>query len=654
MPSSLFYRRPFVFIVLLFLTGILAGHHRFPFSASLILFVSFLALFGLTFRFISGRLHVLSVGGLIISAGMLLVSLENDSLRSASFSQNYLPGDVYRVRLEAVSHREAGKWQRAIGECDRILRDGTGMRVNGRVLLYFSPELRIRRGDLCLMSSELQTVRNRNNPGEFDAEAYWRNQGIRQMGFVSEDEFRISGHHLSVFNRFLDGVRNYFRQVLDHFLEGGEQQVAQALLLGDRDLLERETTEAFSKAGIMHLLAVSGLHVGIFYAMIIYLAGFLRNRIRRRQAILIAILLIWFYAFLTGLSASVFRAVLMFSVIGLAEILRRRQDAINTLFLAAFVILVIDPLALFDIGFQLSFTAMLSIYLFNPYIVNLFRLRNAVLRFFWEGTAVGLAAQVLTFPLSLYYFHQFPNYFWLANLVVILLGGVILGSGLLLVLFAKIPFLNKLLAFAFGIGLWLVIQTGYRVSELPFSAARGFIPSVGITLLITALIILWRSQRFQTRSKIRFLIPGALVAIFLFVHSQRATRLSSSNLVVYNANFACFSIKLKKHTFFFYEGTEKQQEQASYLARAFSSTYPATVSYLRLKRGEDLRLQLGKRTLIVQTPGNGIMRLLMPGEEIAINSTLKEVVYRGKQGAERRGSFAKKAVIKNLLPARPE
>ena len=218
--------------------------------------------------------------------------------------------------------------------------------------------------------------------------------------------------------------------------------VASALFLGIRDGIDNEVQNAYRSAGATHVLAVSGLHVGILSAIIAFLLGFLRKHNKFKYLYLFFVLGVLFsYSFLTGLSPSVLRASVMFAIIQIGLTFSRRTNIYNNLAFSAFLLLIFSPYMIFEVGFQLSYLAVLGIVLIQPKIVRLWKPSSWIIKKGWELLTVSLAAQLITFPICLYYFHQFPSYFWLSGFVVIPAAMVILGCAIAIILFS---FFSKL------------------------------------------------------------------------------------------------------------------------------------------------------------------------------------------------------------------
>jgi competence protein ComEC len=261
-------------------------------------------------------------------------------------------------------------------------------------------------------------------------------------------------------------------QLLDIFrrfgIAGDEFAVLAALTVGYTDALQPDLRASYSATGAMHILSVSGLHVGIVYVVIAFLLGFLDKSVRKKilKAVLIVSFL-WIYAFITGLSPSVVRSTLMFTFVAVGAALERKTHIYNTVFMSAFFMLLVNPDFLFDVGFQLSYAAVLSIVFFQRPFSNLLPVNNKLLRWLRDLLTVSVAAQLGTMPFTLYYFHQFPNYFLLTNLVAIPLSTIVIYLAMLLLLVSFVPYLSVGVAFLLKGSLWLLNYLIVWIENLP-------------------------------------------------------------------------------------------------------------------------------------------------------------------------------------------
>ena len=326
-----------------------------------------------------------------------------------------LYNDRYIVELEFLNHKPS----------------------NGKLLLNIERDSNceaLQIGQRFFSSLEVKPIAKALNPGTFDYAKYMSNQEVYCQSNISLGRcFPLEKDH----NGFLTRVaafRSHLQSKITFFdFDSDEYAIVNALLLGQRQDISNELRTRFANAGAIHILAVSGLHIGIILLMFQRILSPL-NYFRKGRLIktIIIVLLLWNYAALAGLSASIVRATTMFTVIAIAMNLKRPTNVINTLFISIFFILLCQPKFIYDVGFQLSYTAVFGIVLIEPIIRSLWKPRIKIVEYFWQIFTVSLAAQVGVLPLSLYYFHQFPGLFFLTNLVIIPSLSLILGIGFII------------------------------------------------------------------------------------------------------------------------------------------------------------------------------------------------------------------------------
>ena len=222
-------------------------------------------------------------------------------------------------------------------------------------------------------------------------------------------------------------------------------------MLGQRQDISKEIYNSYTQAGAIHILAVSGLHVGIILLLLNFIFKpliYFKNG--NYIKLIVIVLILWSYAVIAGLSASVVRAVTMFTAVAIGMHLKRPTNVYNTLTISAFFLLLFKPMFLFDVGFQLSYLAVLAIVIIQPMLEKLWKPKFKLIDFFWKIFTVTIAAQFGIIPVSLYYFHQFPGLFFLSNLVIIPCLGFILGFGILIIILGLLNLLPNFLASTFG------------------------------------------------------------------------------------------------------------------------------------------------------------------------------------------------------------
>lgn len=368
--------------------------------------------------------------------------------------------------------------------------------IKGKIVLYLQKDsfaMSLASGDRLMVATTLSLPEPTGNPDEFDFGRHLLRRGICGVGYVPTDSWRRIGANggFSLL-RMAQRCRMYMLDILHNMkITGDEFAVISALTLGYTDAISPELNDSFALTGASHILSVSGLHVGIIYIMLGILLAFLDKSPRTvRLKWILIILLLWFYAFITGLSPSVSRSVFMFSTFALAKIIDRKSSTYNNIFFSAFVLLVINPMWLLNVGFQLSYSALIAIIYFQPKIAKWFFFKNKILKYGWELTSVSIAAQLGAAPICIYYFHQFPNYFLLANFVGVPLSGIIIYLDAVLLIVYKVPVIGDIVSFLL---VWTtkIMNGGLRIIEgFYFVTSHIWINSLQLILIYIAIFAL--------------------------------------------------------------------------------------------------------------------------------------------------------------------
>ena|GEM_PF-2253437 len=424
--------------------------------------------------------------------------------------------------------------------------------VNGKVIVDVMDEAQsFEAGQIVAVSGELTPFENKNNPGEFDAVTFYRSRKVAAHLFSSGFSIAVTGETHSM-NRYFTEWRNYLAKLMEEELDGDFLAISKALILGDKSGLDNELMSSFSSTGAMHVLAVSGLHIGLILLLFQKVLNLFSRWITKRQGILIAIVLIWIYGGLTGASPSVMRAVVMFSILSAGQLLRRQNHPLNVLALSAIVLITFDPWMLFDLGFQLSYAAMVGIFLLYRPIVDAWAPSGKLLRMTWEGTAVGLAATIVTTPLTLFWFYQFPNYFALANLGVMVFGFAVLMVGLIFLFTSWIPFLIKIVALVFSFSVVGLVYWINWVDALPGAVSGGFHLTTWEMAVAYLLIFAW-ILHLNKKLINRWLLSGLTFALVCFWTVNRSQVLRSDSFIIFNSNQFTAVLKKDNHLIAFYD-----------------------------------------------------------------------------------------------------
>ncbi len=389
-------------------------------------------------------------------------------------------------------------------------------------------------GDRILVKGLPREIESPKNPAEFDYRQFLAYQGIYHQQYLrAENSIRIASNTQPNWKGIASKWRNQCREIILQYVPNREAQgIALAITLGLKRHLEQEVQTAYAAAGAMHILAVSGLHVGIIYLIVSFLFKPLSQLPKFGVAThaLVCILFLWIYAALTGFSPSVQRAAVMFTFVIVGTAIHRQSSIYNTLACSAFFLLWINPYLVYSVGFQLSYLAVFGIVYLQPRIAAWVNPYNKLLNYFWQLTAVSIAAQLATFPLSLYYFHQFPTYFWLSNIVVIPAALVMLPLGLMtLVAGLAFPTLAKVVGLLLGTFIEFINASVSFIQQLPGSTVeRISISSLQTWLLYFVIIFLlalfhYRQLRYLTMIVVSLLFVVTIQVINFYQQSQEVS-----------------------------------------------------------------------------------------------------------------------------------
>lgn len=386
--------------------------------------------------------------------------------------------------------------------------------ASGKILLYIPSDSlahQLEPGSILFFRAKLESLSPPMNPHAFDFAAYLSKKGIYHRAFVRETDWIKASDASPGWSSRLFQLQRYCLNILTRYLRQPEAlAIGAALIMGQRDLISEEIREAYTDTGSIHVLAVSGLHVGIIYLGLGWLLGIfgLKGKKWRWPRSAMLILAIWAFALFTGGSASVLRAASMFSFLIIGNALFRRHNIYNTLAASAFLLLCIQPRLLFDVGFQLSYLAVIGIVFFQGRIYRSWYIPNRAGDYLWKLASVSLAAQLTTLPISLFYFHQFPLYFWLSGWVVVPAALIILSMGIGLLLLHGLPLIPDLL----GMGLETIIQTMnqliFSIQQLPMALLSGIWLGSGIILLLYLVLLQFMKGLHYRRLRP---IQGALI-----------------------------------------------------------------------------------------------------------------------------------------------
>ena len=408
---------------------------------------------------------------------------------------------------------------KAVGEVKGIIDRGTLQKTSGKVMFSFQKDSvgdTIHYGDLVEVHTSLTYVKPPMNPDEFNYKHYLEMNGIYSEAFVPKHSFHLTGRSDAPWPLcFTDKCRHKLIDLLNHNIKGNAAAVASAILLGYRNDLSPSVVEEFVDSGTVHVICVAGLHVGIIIWLLNFLLLFLDNyKHGKLIRTLLLLSLVWLYALFTGMATPVIRASTMFSFLLVGRHFSRYTNSVNTLASSAFLVLLFNPFQLVDTGFQLSYLSVLGILTIYPLLNNIFEPGNFILKKIWELTCLSASAQLSIAPLSFLYFHQFPNYFLITNLLVVPLLSIVIYVGVLFFLTSYIPYISVAITWLFQKSLLLMNTLVGQSNHLPFYVTRGISISYWeTTLLFISIICLFVFFSYKTY---RPLVLG-LLSLLLFI-----------------------------------------------------------------------------------------------------------------------------------------
>jgi competence protein ComEC len=411
--------------------------------------------------------------------------------------------------------------------------------LTGKVLVHLaldSNSNKLLPGDFIEVNSRLNSIHSLGNPNEFDYSKYLKNKQIVAQFFLTSNTRWKKYKSSFPLNRYSTIIRN---RCLDIFKRSGLQSnnlfIASALTFGYKNDLNTFVKNIFSRTGAMHVLAVSGLHVGIIFLIVNSIISLLKIPFRYDWlGHFFILLIIWSYALITGLSPSILRATTMMSFFIIARVFNKHTSIYNVLFSSVFFLLFVNPFLIIDVGFQLSILAVFGILFFYPKIYNLINVKHYILKKIWAISSVSLAAQLTTFPISIFYFHQFPNLFLLSNIFVIPLVFILLIVGLFTIV---LSFNNSILIlwgklFSFLLSVLMSFLT--TIESISFSTTKGLFISAEETLLAYLAIlfmVLYHKKRYFFLKITCFSIVFLLICLDL---KEDYTIQNQKKVVIYN------------------------------------------------------------------------------------------------------------------------
>ena len=473
--------------------------------------------------------------------------------------------------------------------------------ASGQLLLYVpkTNDEALHCGDEIWLNNAVYPIPKAFNPYQFDYSKYLEKQNVFHQIYTNENQIKIIQTHKTI-DFYIETLRNNLSKSFDiHHFKPKTKAIIDALILGQRLELDKETIADYSNAGVIHILAISGLHISIIYFFIVFLLKPLKKvRFGAEIQLLIVLGILWLFALLTGLPASVTRAVTLFSFISIGKYFNQPKAIYNALAISAFLILLVKPNSIFDIGFQLSYAAVLSIVLFQPFYKKFYFTENKIAVYFSDTILVSLAAQIGVLPLSLYYFKQLPLLFLLANLVIIPLSSLVLIAGIII-----LPLNYVLPSFAIFLGKILEFSIQFMNDYIHWIAQfkSGIITNISfsgwLTFSLYLVIIAFVYWLYHAKVKNVKYILGTLLLFQLSYISIKWSENNSSELVIFNEKTTLIGIKNKNNVIAFSDIPENHNATLNHYTRGtFSDS-------LRIFPMQNTLSFKDKRVLIVDSIG---------------------------------------------------
>ena len=537
---------PFVRLFTALTTGVIVQWYFQP-QLKLILYLTALNLCVLIFflllsdvkRFSLNWLRGCCILLLFVYAGMMLVWQQDIRNDQSWFNKTYKPGNTLLVTLEEPPV-EKPKSYKATASVNAVYYNNKWQPAKGNILVYFkkgSITSPLKYGSQLIFKKPLQLIQNSGNPAALNYKRFCLFQDVTNQVFLSQYEYVVSPvKSINYLYWFLYSARDAaLRTMQQNIHSKKELGIAEALLIGYRNDLDKDLVQAYSDVGVVHIIAISGMHIAIIYATLIWVFKFLKpSKFKKWFEPLTILLVIWMFTLIAGAAPSISRASVMFTCILLGNFLNRNNNIYNTLAASAFILLVYNPFNLWDVGFQLSYAAVLSIVLFFKPINNLIYVKNKLLAKLWQLTSVTLAAQLFALPVVMYHFHQLPVFFLISNLIAVPLSGFILYAELVLFCFSwwqpvaaftgsvieySIKFLNAFIQY---------------INQMAFSVWEGLHISIWQLLIMLAFIISVSVWLFYKSKPALFTSLGCIFSFFVLRDIDLINHNHQQKIIIYN------------------------------------------------------------------------------------------------------------------------
>ncbi len=560
---------PFVRLILPLVVGIIFQWYvKVPLLVNAICVATLIVLiFVFNFLSINKRYTFQWLQGLFINAVIFFIAVficwQKDIRNNENwFGKNYNDSCSLVVKINEPPI-EKDKSIKAEGIIEAIIRNGITQKVEGKVLIYFSKEDSIaipKYGDKILINGGLQQIKNAGNPGGFNYSRYMIFQQTLHQVYLKKDKFILLNEHSeNKMYSFIFWARQAVINSLQKYIVGNKKVsgIAEALLIGYKEDLDKDVVQAYSNTGVVHIIAISGMHLGLIYVGLVWL--FSRMPYIKRSAITRVILIIaclWLFSLITGASASVLRSAVMFTCIIIGKEFFKQASIYNSLASSAFLLLCYDPFLLWDVGFQLSYFAVVGIVWLQKPIQNLYYTKNKVIQYLWEMCSITIAAQILTLPICIYYFHQIPTTFLFTNLICVPLSTVILFAEIALIICAAIPPLAMLIGKFIYVLTWCMNALIAFFNELPLSLLDKIYATATTTWALYGFVFLMAAALLRRNKKLIKISFGFLILFVCLWAYGKIQLAQQKKIIVYNVSRHTAIDFVRNNKYWFYGDDE--------------------------------------------------------------------------------------------------
>jgi competence protein ComEC len=531
------------------------------------------------------------------------------------------------------------------------IRTGDGWtKLGSKALLYVSGDTSLSYGDVILIKGRPQLLENQKNPHAFDYSLFLQRKGIFLQSFCNADNLVLVDKRPWEMPYITLHIGDFFEEILSRYIRSArELNMAKAMVIGRRNEVTPEMEYVYEATGTSHILAVSGLHVGIIFLLVSSVFKFMKKTRHKWLYYAIVLFAIWAFALITGLSPSVKRAGLMLSFILIAEMINRKSNIYNTILSSAFCILFFSPNLIFSVSFQFSYAAVLGIIYLYKKLYALIFIKTRFLDFFWKITVLSFAVQIATFPINVYYFHQFPALFPVTNLFAIPTATAVIVGSLGIFITSALPFLPDILGKLLQGWIYVYNDIMQFLSNLSFTSIEDLTLKAPYVFLIMILVFLF--IRFIETRKMAlfrwFTVLFCILSVMVFYDFYDKSR--QTRVVVYSVENRLFMDVFIGRTCYTNINTQNEKSLFEMIFNVFPNREYHLISEVRNLNLMDNAKKIGKNTLLIL---NG-RRMLVFDDPFDLSSQVENVeldyLIIGRKSIPHLNFIAHSLRFKNLI-----